>query len=109
VGAGSAHFIDDPVLATLLFGVGSFWSSFAGPCAYTFTIDVGGRHVPAVFSTMNMFGNIGSAAFPLLVPLLLKNTGSWNYVLILFAGLYLVAAAFWLAADPTKPIFPDDE
>jgi ACS family glucarate transporter-like MFS transporter len=105
--ASGAYFVDDPVLATLLIGAGSFWASVAGPCAYSITIDVGGRHVPAVFSTMNMFGNIGAAVFPILVPLFLDATGSWDLVLFLFVGLYVLAAAFWLLADAAKPIFDE--
>lgn len=108
--ASCTYFVKDPVLATLLIGAGSFWASVAGPCAYSITIDVGGRHVPAVFSTMNMCGNIGAAAFPLLVPLFLDATGeNWNLVLFLFVGLYVLAAVFWLLADAGKPIFDETE
>jgi ACS family glucarate transporter-like MFS transporter/ACS family D-galactonate transporter-like MFS transporter len=106
--ASLAYFVADPVLATLLISAGSFWASVAGTCAYTFTIDVGGRHVPAVFSTMNMCGNIGSAVFPMLVPFFLRQTDdNWDLVLFLFVGLYIIAAGFWLLADAAKPIFAE--
>jgi hypothetical protein len=108
--AGLAYFVADPVLATLLISIGSFWAAVAGTCSYTFTIDVGGRHVPAVFSTMNMCGNIGSAIFPMLVPLFLHLTDdNWDLVLFLFVGLYIAAAGFWLMADASKPIFAEAE
>ena len=103
-----AYFISNPLIAVILISAGSFSAAFAGPCAYSITIDVGGRHVPAVFSTMNMCGNLGAAVFPLLVPLFLEATGSWSLVLFLFVGLYIVAAAFWLLAEPTRPIFDDE-
>lgn len=102
-----AYFVAQPVLAVLLISGDSFCAAFAGPCAYTITIDVGGRHVPAVFSTMNMCGNLGAAVFPLLVPLFLNVTGSWDLVLFLFVGLYVVAAVLWLIADPAQPIFDE--
>jgi hypothetical protein len=67
-------------------------------------IDVGGRHVPAVFSTMNMFGNFGAGLMPFVVPHFrsaIERLGSgvaamqcsrWAAVLLLFASLYLLAA-----------------
>jgi MFS family permease len=100
-----ACFLDDPWPAVLVIAAGSFCSSFAGACAYTITIDMGGRHVAPVFSTMNMAGNVGAVAFPLLTPSLVEATGSWDLVLFLFAGLYLAAALCWLPFNPEGTLF----
>lgn len=103
----AAGFVDDPLLAVLLISAGVFSAGFAGPCAYAVTIDVGGRHVPAVFSTMNMLGNFGAGLLPWIVPryrqavlrLLSDGSGaeraSWDAVLLLFAAMYLAAALCW--------------
>ena len=91
-----AYFIHDPWLAVLVIAAGSLCSAFAGPAAYTITIDMGGKHVAPVFSTMNMAGNIGAAVFPFLVPPLVAVTGSWDLVLFLFAGIYVAAALCWM-------------
>ena len=70
---------------------GAFCAAFAGPCAYSATIDMGGRHVTMVFSLMNMAGNLGAVAFPILVPYLLNEdpdvagSGNWDLVLFTFA------------------------
>jgi MFS family permease len=98
-----AYFIDDPWLAVLVIAAGTLCSSFAGPTAYTITIDMGGKHVAPVFSTMNMAGNIGAAVFPLLVPPLV-DAGSWDLVLFLFAGIYVAAAFCWMPFNPEGTI-----
>lgn len=104
----SAYFIEDATLATATIGAGVFCASFAGPCAYAVTIDMGGRHVAPVFGVMNMIGNFGAGLLPWLVPhfrvfvdqrpalLDLSGGNSWNAVLVLFAAMYLLAACFWM-------------
>ena len=80
-------------------------AGFGGPCAYAITIDMGGRQVPAVFSTMNMCGNVGALAFPMVVPLYRKFTGTWESVLILVALTYLGAAFCWAMLKPEGTVF----
>jgi len=105
---GAAWFVQQPLPAVLLISAGIFLAGFAGPCSYALTIDVGGRHVPAVFSTMNMFGNFGAGLMPWLVPhfrsAIERLAGgteeavqtSWAAVLLLFASTYLAAAVCWI-------------
>ena len=118
----AAYFVEDATAASTLIGLGAFCAALAGPCAYAVTIDMGGRHVAPVFSTMNMVGNFGAGLLPLAVPyfrnvidarpelLSLCGGNSWNAVLVLFAVMYLLAALFWLLLrvdgtvfDPTSP------
>lgn len=96
--------------AVLIISVGSLFASCAGPCAYTITIDMGGRHVATVFSVMNMAGNVGAWMFPVMVPWLV-GTGStevtedWDRVLFLFAGMYAAAAVCWLLLNPEGTVY----
>jgi sugar phosphate permease len=104
----AAWFVQQPLLAVLVISAGMFLAGFAGPCSYALTIDVGGRHVPAVFSTMNMFGNFGAGLMPFVVPHFRSSIeefagsgsdavqASWAAVLLLFASLYLLAAICWI-------------
>lgn len=101
----SALAVEDATLAVLLISLGATCASFAGACAYTITMDMGGRHVPVVFSTMNMIGNFGAASFPLAAAWLRVATGNWNAVLVVFGGLYVVAALCWLMLNTRRPIF----
>lgn len=97
--------IDDVRVAVLLISAGSFCAAHAGPCAYTITIDMGGKHVAPVFSVMNMAGNVGAAVFPPAVAELVERTGNWNGALFVFAGVYVAAAFCWLLLNPRGTVF----
>ena len=66
---------------------------------------MGGRHVATLFSTMNMFGNLGALAFPVVVGYLIKTTGNWDYVLFLFGALFLASAFCWWRLKPDGTVF----
>jgi ACS family glucarate transporter-like MFS transporter len=100
-----AYPIENAWLAVLVISAGSFFAAMAGPCAYTVTIDMGGKHIPTVFSMMNMSGNLGAMVFPLLVPWLVRLAGNWGLVLFVFAGVYLAAGACWLPINPNRTVF----
>jgi ACS family glucarate transporter-like MFS transporter/ACS family D-galactonate transporter-like MFS transporter len=57
---------------------------------------IGGEHVATLSALNNMCGNLGAAAFPLVVPVLLRSSGGWDAVLNVFVGLYFVASVAWL-------------
>ena len=112
-----AYFVKDATLAVTVISAGLFCSGLAGPSSYAVTMDMGGRHVGAVFATMNMVGNIGAGLFPLAVPIfrewlqsnpvMLAACGgdTWNAVVVLIALLYLSAAACWLLLPLRGTIF----
>lgn len=94
-----AYFIANPFLAVVTISLGTFCASIGGPCAYTVTIDMGGRHTAVLFATMNMVGNLGAFTFIRLVPVITQHLG-WNAVLALFGLLYVGAGVFWLMINP---------
>jgi MFS family permease len=104
----AAYVIPDSTLAVLVISAGSLFAAMAGPCAYVITIDLGGRHVTPIFSFMNMCGNLGAFVFPLVVPRLVKLSGSWDAALFLFAGINLAAAACWLCFNAERDIVRSD-
>ena len=63
------------------------------------TIDLGGRNLGIVFSTMNMAGNLGSFAFTWAAPRLVQS-GGWDACLFVFAGAHIAAALCWLFINP---------
>ena len=100
-----AMYTSDPVLAVLVISAGVFCSSVGGPCAYSATIDLGGKHVGALFATMNMVGNLGAALFIKLVGAWLdwaKGPGNldvdfaWSLVVGSFVVMHVGAAICWL-------------
>jgi MFS transporter, ACS family, D-galactonate transporter len=102
---GLAYFIEDPILAVVTISIGTFGSAVGGPCAYTITIDMGGRHVATLFGAMNMIGNLGAMAFIRIVPMFQEWTQSWDAVLLLFAAVYAAAAVCWLMLNPNGTVF----
>lgn len=111
--------------AVALIGAGAFFAAAAGPAAYTSTMDLGGTRLALVFSIMNMWGNVGAAAFPKLIGQMLGaasqreggSSGAWGDVFTVFIALYLLAAIAWLPfhirqpidfAEPTPPDAKDD-
>ncbi len=113
----SAFFVADAWLAVAIISTGVFCAGFAGPSAYTVTMDMGGRHVASVFATMNMVGNFGAALMPWLVPhfraavdrsptiLNLCGRNSWNAVLVLFAVTYVFSAICWMMLRTKGTVF----
>lgn len=101
----TAHFVSDVRISVLLISLGAFWGSFGGVSGYSVAIDFGGRHTATVFSTMNMCGNIGAGLFPLAVGALVQRSGTWHFVLFLFAGLFALDAIIWSFLNPKGPLF----
>lgn len=101
----AAYFTTSVPLAVAVISLGSFIAAFAGPCAYTVSIDMGGKHVTQVFSIMNMAGNVGAGVFAYIAPRLADWTGSWDATLFLFAGMYIGAGICWLPIDPDRELF----
>jgi MFS family permease len=103
---GAAYFASNVWWAVGFITIGSFFATFAGPPGYTITMDMGGRHVATVFSTMNMSGNLAAAVFSVIVPWFVKlNGGNWNSVLLLLVGIYIGGALCWLALKPNGNVF----
>lgn len=101
----AAYPVDDALGAVLLISAGSFCAAAAGPCSYSLTIDMGGRHVAAVFSTMNMSGSVGAFVLPIVIPWIVRWSGGWHLVLPFFAGLYLASSVCWLVLNPNGTVF----
>ena len=105
--------IDDPNLAVAAVTVAAFLASISSPCAYSVTIDIGGKQLAPIFGAMNMSGNFGSALFASVVPLWVRGTtlfgeADWRSVLFFVAGLYLAGLLLWLRLDPEREVLEDD-
>ena len=103
-----AWFVTSLPVAIGLLSLGSLFAALAGPCAFSATIDIGGKHVPQVFGLMNMTGNFAAASCPILVGWLFSRTENWNLVLVLFAVVYLLGALSWIFVNPAKSILKSE-
>jgi MFS transporter, ACS family, glucarate transporter len=76
----TSFYIKDPLLAMLSMGMASFCNDLTMPGSWSTCMDVGGRFAGTVSGSMNMMGNFGGMAGPLVVGLILNTpprTGSW--------------------------------
>ena len=72
----------------------AFATDMSVPAIWAYMQDVGGRNTAAVFGWGNMWGNLGAATTPLLVPVVLDNwdtNGDWHEAFLLFSVGYIVA------------------
>ena len=100
----SAFLTEDLAGAMALIAVGAFLTFAGGTAALVMPIDIGGRHVPVVWSVMNMVGSFGGACGALVIGYIFKQTRDWNIVLLLYAGIYLIAAVCFAFTNPNKTI-----
>jgi MFS family permease len=103
-----SYYAQDLNQSIALISLGAFCATFGGVSGYTVAIRFGGNNVATVFSTMNMFGNIGAALFPLSAGWLVAQTGNWNLILFLFAGVMAIDAVCWALLNPKGTLFGDE-
>jgi ACS family D-galactonate transporter-like MFS transporter len=106
---GSSRWVERSESAVVLISLGMFCAAVGNPCANVVAMGLGGRHVAVLSGLNNMCGNLGAASFPMVVPMLLRGDGSWDTVLNVFVGLYLVAAAAWFAMGNLAGLQSRDE
>jgi MFS family permease len=104
-----AYFTQEMNTTIAVITIGCFSAAFGGVSGYTVAITFGGRNVAIVFSTMNMFGNLGAALFPVTAGWVVAATGDWNRILLLFAGIMGIDAICWAALNPRGTLFGDDK
>ena len=100
-----SYYVKDVNSSIALITLGAFCATFGGVSGYTVAISFGGRQVATVFSTMNMFGNLGAALFPVTAGWLVDRTGNWNLILFLFAGIMAIDALCWACLNPRGTLF----
>ncbi|WP_406693922.1 MFS transporter [Singulisphaera sp. Ch08] len=102
----AATFVNGPLAAVTMLSLGAFLSGLAAPTTWAATMDISGRHTALGFAIMNMSGNIGAIACPIAVGYLIDHiratNGNWDWVLYMFAAIYLAGSLAWLFLNPNK-------
>lgn len=91
----------DPMTSALLLALAGGAAALGVASAWAVSLEIGGIHAGVVSGAMNMCGNLGGTLSPLVIGFSLERWNSWEAPLVSVAVLYLVAAACWLAIDPT--------
>ena len=83
----TSFYVKDPLLAMLSMGMASFCNDLTMPGSWATCMDVGGKFAGTVSGSMNMMGNFGGMAGPLVVGLVLQVTDrDWELVFADFLG-----------------------
>jgi MFS family permease len=100
-----SFYIHDPLLAMLSMGVASFFNDTTLPGAWASCMDVGGKYSGTVSGCMNMLGNFGGMAGPVVVGFVLDLTHrDWQMAFAASASVYFLGAICWLFIDPVTPL-----
>ncbi len=101
----AAFYIHDPLLAMFSMGSASFCNDLTMPGSWATCMDIGGRYSGTVSGSMNMMGNFGGMAGPIVVGLVLSLTGrDWQLAFAISAVIYFLGAVCWLFIDPVTPL-----
>lgn len=99
-----------PWLATVWFGLATFFADFGLPALWTTMQDISGRRQAQLFGWSNMWGNFGAAIQPVLFTLVLKNFDTnhdYHEGVWLCAAAFVAAGLFALKVDAEKPVAAD--
>lgn len=97
--------IRDPLLAMLAMGFAGFFNDLTLPGSWATCMDVGGKYAGTVSGSMNMMGNFGGMAGPVVVGWVLTATGrDWHQVFLVTSLIYSLGAFCWLFIDPVTPL-----
>ena len=101
----TSFYIKDPLLAMLSMGMASFFNDTTLPGSWTTCMDVGGRYSGTVSGSMNMLGNFGGMAGPIVVGYVLDLTNhNWQFAFAISSVIYFLGAICWLFIDPVTPL-----
>ena len=104
----TSFYIRDPLLAMLSMGVASFFNDTTMPGSWATCMDVGGRYAGTVSGSMNMLGNLGGMAGPVVVGYVLDRAPrDWHLVFVICSVIYFLGAICWLFIDPVRPLEDD--
>jgi MFS family permease len=92
-------------MAMLAMGFAGFFNDLTLPGSWATCMDFGGRYAGTVSGSMNMLGNFGGMAGPLVVGWVLTLTGrDWQQVFLVTSIIYSLGAFCWLFIDPVTPL-----
>ena len=100
--------LESAVMAVAFMALASFASDLNMPSAWGTCMDIGGNYAGTLSGSMNMMGNLAGFVMPSLGGYILHHTGkSYNILLYMMVGSYLIGMCLWPFIDPVTPIEGD--
>lgn len=101
----ASYWVHDPLAAMLAMGFAGFCNDLTIPGGWAACMDVGGRFAGTVSGSMNMMGNFGGMAGPIVIGALLGLTGhNWHLVFVVTSVVYSLGAVCWVFVDPVTAL-----
>jgi len=101
----TSFYLKDPLLAMFSMGMASFCNDLTMPGSWSTCMDVGGKYAGTMSGSMNMMGNFGGMAGPLVVGLVLQYSGrDWQLAFLISSIIYAMGAVCWAWIDPVTPL-----
>jgi ACS family glucarate transporter-like MFS transporter len=101
----TSFYIKNPVLTILAMGLASFCNDLTMPGSWASCMDIGGKYAGTVSGSMNMMGNFGGMAGPIVTGFVLSTTNrDWQIVFAISSVIYFLGAICWLFIDPVTPL-----
>lgn len=98
-------YIQDPRWAMVSMGLAGFANDLTLPGSWSACMDVGGRFAGTLSGSMNMMGNFGGMAGPLVVGFILQYTNrNWEITFWISSAIYFLGGLCWLFIDPVTPL-----
>jgi MFS transporter, ACS family, glucarate transporter len=98
-------YIKQPVLAMVSMGLASFCNDLTMPASWSACMDVGGPYAGTLSGSMNMMGNFGGMAGPLVVGFILQMTNrNWDITFWISSVIYFLGGICWFFIDPVTPL-----
>ncbi|HEX2851654.1 MAG TPA: MFS transporter [Opitutaceae bacterium] len=114
----TSFYLKDPLVAMLAMGMASFFNDLTMPGSWSACMDIGGKYAGTISGSMNMMGNFGGMAGPVVVGIVLAattvtttagTTKNWELVFAISSAIYFLGAFFWLFIDPVTPLEKAEE
>jgi ACS family glucarate transporter-like MFS transporter len=91
---------------TLALSLMALATDLGTPATWAYMQDVGGRHVGSVLGWGNMWGNLGAAASPPILEVLVRASGSWDLGFVACATAFLLSGLAALGVDARSAVLP---
>jgi ACS family glucarate transporter-like MFS transporter len=96
--------IHNAIAAMVIMGLASFCNDLVMPGSWGACMDVGGKYAGTLSGAMNMMGNLGGVAAPIVTGYILEHSKTpWEITICVSATVYLIGTFFWMRLDPVTP------
>ena len=93
----------NPITVMLALGMASFCGDLTLPCSWGVCMDVGGRYAGTYSGSMNMMGNLGGVAAPIVTGYVVVNN-NWNPIFYISAAACVLASLCWAFLNPKRTL-----